>query len=550
MKNLHDVTDTFIAGQNLILERIAAGASVSEVLTRLVRLVESQTVGMLCSILLLDEDGLHLRYGAPGSLPESYAKAIDGMSIGPNAGSCGTAVYLKKVVVVTDIERDSLWGNFRQLAKEHGLRACWSNPILLHTGQVLGSLAMYYTVPRGPIRQEQRLSEIAKHIASISIERSRAEQALKQSEERSRAILRAIPDSMFLLDSDFTYLECEPRSCCHFQMPPAAQLLGKNIRDVLPHELSERFERCFRRAFESGEPQLVEYEFRIDGRTRHCEARLIRTHDGKFLAVVRDITDRRQTEDALPKGDDRRRRECDRRAERRQAEETLREKEEELSRSNTQIRALAGRLMIAQEEERRRIARELQEDLNQKVAALSFVGSSIKYQLPARSEALDRQLDLLQRCAVEIAEGIRRLSHQLHPAVLEHVGLAAALRAYVSEFSRLEKIQIGLTVPDDVKTIPSDAAICLYRVAQESLCNIVQHSGANYAEVTLSLDDEAIHLRIADSGSGFDLTSAKKNGGLGLASMEERLRLMQGSFRVFTEPGGGAELLATIPRRK
>jgi len=117
---LHNRMDTFLAGQNLILEKIAAGAELTDVLTSLVQLIELQTGGMLCSILLLDEDGVHLRHGAAPSLPESYVRAIDGSMIGPHAGSCGTAVYFGKPVVVTDILTDPLWDDYRELAVKHG----------------------------------------------------------------------------------------------------------------------------------------------------------------------------------------------------------------------------------------------------------------------------------------------------------------------------------------------------------------------------------------------------------------------------------------------
>ena len=100
---------------------------------------------------------------------------------------------------------------------------------------------------------------------------------------------------------------------------------------------------------------------------------------------------------------------------------------------------------------------------------------------------------------------------------------------------------------DPVRTIPSDVAVCLYRIVQESLRNIVKHSGAKTAEVTLSMDDRSVHLDVADSGSGFDLTSARDKGGLGLASMEERIRLVNGNLRISTGPGLGSRLQATIP---
>ena len=134
--------------------------------------------------------------------------------------------------------------------------------------------------------------------------------------------------------------------------------------------------------------------------------------------------------------------------------------------------------------------------------------------------------------------------------MLEHLGLAAALKAYVAEFSRLEKVHVGLTVSEAVGSIPKDISVCLYRVAQESLRNVVKHSGVNYAEMTLSVDDQGIHLHVSDSGLGFDLLAARDNGGLGLASMEERVRLVQGSFQIYTQPGCGSKLLATIPLRK
>jgi PAS domain S-box-containing protein len=522
--HLHNPVETFLAGQNLILEKIASGADLAEVLANLLRLIESQSGGMLCSILLLDEDGVHLRHGAAPSLPESYNKAIDGLIIGPKAGSCGAAAYFGKPVVVTDILTDALWDDYRDSAVKHGLQACWSSPILLHTGQVSGTFAMYYRVPRGPSPEEQRLTQTATHIASIAIERQRAEQSLRESEERSRAILRAIPDSIFLLDSDYTYLDCQPRSSCQAKIPHS-NLIGKNMRDVLPPELAEKFVSSFQKVSKSGEPQLVEYDRRVNGQMRYSEARVVFTSDRKFLVVVRDITERRL------------------------AEEALRKREKELSRSHAKIRELAGKLMSAQEEERRRISRELHDDLNQKVAALSIMISTITHQL-ALEESLKNQLEMVHTYSVEIADGIHRLSHELHPAVLEHVGLAAALRAYVAEFTRLEKIRVELTVPEAVEGISHDAAVCLYRIAQESLRNIVKHSGVDHAEITLTMNDRAVCLHIVDYGSGFDLSSARNNGGLGLASMEERIRLVQGSFRISTQPGGGSKLLATIPLRK
>src|SRR6267143_1500135 len=167
-------------GESRILEMIARDAPLEEILENLVCVVEAQFAGLLCSVLLLDEDGQHVRHGAAPSLPQAYTKAIDGLCIGPKAGSCGTAMYRREPVVVTDILQDPLWEPYRALAEPFGFRACWSTPILAHSGKALGSFAMYYREPRSPSSAETRALEMATHLAGIAIERKLAR------EERER----------------------------------------------------------------------------------------------------------------------------------------------------------------------------------------------------------------------------------------------------------------------------------------------------------------------------------------------------------------------------
>jgi PAS domain S-box-containing protein len=161
-------------GESRILEMIARDAPLKEILEQLVRVVEAQFAGLLCSVLLLDDDGQHVRHGASPSLPQPYTKAIDGLCIGPKAGSCGTAMYRREPVVVTDILDDPLWEAYRDVAKPYGFRACWSTPILANSGNALGSFAMYYREPRSPIPAETRALEMATHLAGIAIERKLA----------------------------------------------------------------------------------------------------------------------------------------------------------------------------------------------------------------------------------------------------------------------------------------------------------------------------------------------------------------------------------------
>jgi len=327
---------------------------------------------------------------------------------------------------------------------------------------------------------------------------------------------------MFLLNSDFSYVECHARSSCNLSISPD-ELIGKNIRDVFPSETAEIFIRFFRQAYLTGEPQVVEYERPLNGAIQYNEVRIVPTGDGKILAVVRDVTERHL------------------------AERALRERECELRASSEKIRELAGRIITAQEEERRRISRELHDDVNQQLAALTIMISHIKRKIPVSAEFLKKDLEWLLKHSVGITESVRRMSHELHPSILEHIGLDAALRAFVSECNSLENTNIQINAPETLGTIPKNAAVCLYRIAQESVRNMIKHSGTQHADVTLSVDDELIRLQVTDCGSGFDVKAARTNGGLGLASMEERVRLLQGSFRISSQPGCGTTVQAAIP---
>jgi diguanylate cyclase (GGDEF)-like protein len=161
--------------QAKILEMIAVSAPLENVLDRLVRLIESQMAGIYGSILLLDAEGLHLRHGAAPHLPKAYIDAVDGMRIGPRAGSCGAAAYRRETIIVADTAADPLWRDYRELAASNGLRSCWSTPILSHHGAVLGTFAMYSKTVRQPTDAEAKLVDVATHIAGIAIERKRAE---------------------------------------------------------------------------------------------------------------------------------------------------------------------------------------------------------------------------------------------------------------------------------------------------------------------------------------------------------------------------------------
>ena len=173
-----------LSGQTRILEMVAMGTSLKELLEALVLMIQEQANGMLCSVLLVSSDGEVLRPGAAPSLPASFNQAVSqGIPIGPNQGSCGTAAHRAEPVVSADIANDPIWADYRELALSHGLRACWSTPIFSATREVLGTFAMYYGEPRSPGPEEEQMIEVATHIAGLAIERRRAGEAQRKTNE-------------------------------------------------------------------------------------------------------------------------------------------------------------------------------------------------------------------------------------------------------------------------------------------------------------------------------------------------------------------------------
>ncbi|HXH70194.1 MAG TPA: response regulator [Pyrinomonadaceae bacterium] len=168
------------AGHTQVLELLAKGGTLENALSHLTRIIEAEVPEMLCAIMLLDEDEKHLRFCAAPSLPEAFNRAVDGVEIGPAAGSCGTAVYRKERVIVEDILKDPLWADCRDLASQNGLRACWSQPIISEAGKVLGTFAIYYSQPREVSYNEIEIIEMAAPLAGIAIERKRNETELER----------------------------------------------------------------------------------------------------------------------------------------------------------------------------------------------------------------------------------------------------------------------------------------------------------------------------------------------------------------------------------
>ena len=352
------------------------------------------------------------------------------------------------------------------------------------------------------------------------LKRRRSEAALRESEARFRVMADAAPVLIWLSGLD--------RRCTYFNRPwldftgrPLERELGDGWADGIHPDDLRACLAVYASAFDRREPFETEYRLRRhDGEFRWVVDQGVPrfTADGRFAGYIgacSDVTERRQAADGL-------------RA------------------SQGELRRLAGRLIEAQEAERRRIARELHDDLSQGLALLSIDLDVVARRPPVAAAELVERLRGASARVRELSSAVHDLSHQLHPSKLEHLGLDAALRGLCTEFGHHHGVKVRYASGGVPGAIPEAAAVCLYRIAQEALRNVARHARTDHARVELTGAPGRLRLRIGDDGAGFD-PAARGDGGLGLVSMRERLTLIGGRIAIDARPGGGTRIDVCVP---
>src|SRR5437588_3768550 len=299
--------EALLAGENRILEMLAKGDSLADILDLLCLLVEQQSAGVLASILLMDANGKQLRHGGAPNLPKDYTEAIDGAFIGASVGSCGTAAYRAEQVIVSDIAADPLWADFRDLALTHSLRACWSTPIFSSEGKVIGTFAMYYREPRSPSPREQETIKHITYLAGVAIQRRLAERARRESEAYLAEAQRLSHTGSWAwapATGEIRYWSAETYRVLGFD-PDAGPPPFDTFFERLCSEDQDRVRELFRKAI--AERADFETDYRIvhqNGEVKdiHAVGHPVSDEAGhfiEFVGTVIDITESKRSEEAL-----------------------------------------------------------------------------------------------------------------------------------------------------------------------------------------------------------------------------------------------------------
>ncbi len=368
----------------------------------------------------------------------------------------------------------------------------------------------------------------------------RTQQELKGAHEFARSVVDNAQVPLVVLDSELR-IRTANRAFLALSQQPADKVEGRSFHEVAEAKWNlGRIVPNIRQILEHPADMggfALEHEYDEGRRTLLINAQAIRP-EGKagVVLAMEDITVRKQAQHLL-------------RREKERLEGRVLITEEALHRSHEELQRLTASLFTAQEEERRRIARDLHDDLSQKLAVLHMNVDRLEQRATTDPE-VKKGLAEIHRAAAALLDDLRRVAHQLHPQILDDLGLAVALQRLAEEFESAEDMPVRLTLENLPESISPPVATCYYRIAQEALRNVVKHAGDTPVYITLAGSEKALRLCIRDEGVGFDTSQAHRSEGLGLVSMQERVRLLGGVLSVASEVGVGTTVEATLPLTK
>jgi two-component system sensor histidine kinase UhpB len=519
-----------LVGRARVLEMIARGAPVKQSMTALLELRESMVEGMVCSIRLLADDGVHLSHLAAPSLPTSYIKDIDGVSIGPRTGACDTAAFQREIAVCPDIQNDPLWVEYRSAAISHGLRAAWSAPIFDSQQRVLGTFDCYFQTARQPAKEDLEELQAATQMASIALSRARDErlQGEREAANAARLALTISAGSVGLWDWDLNTNQVD-------YSREWKQLLGLG-----EHELEGDLEAWRSRLHPAEAARMLKQVkdyianpypgFHAEYRLRHrdgsyrwicSQATVVRDAAGKPVRMLGshiDVTDRKRHK-------------------------------RELQELAQRYQAVSRRLLEAEASERKLLARELHDRVGQNLSLLMMNLALLRSALPEPyADDLVHRLDDSERLLSQTLKEVRTVMADLRPAELDDFGLDRALKFHAEAAGRRSGFSVRFHRADPVVPLQIGAETAVYRIAQEALTNISKHADATEVSITLADDAEYLTLTIADNGRGIGSGALATTDHRGIRGMQERAQSLSANLLLQDAPGGGTCVTLRVPR--
>jgi PAS domain S-box-containing protein len=558
-------SEALLAGEKRLLEMIATGVALKEILNALCLIIEQQRSGTLASVLLLNPDGAHLDCIAGPSLPKQWMQEMETLPIGPCAGSCGTAAYRGSQVIVSDIATDALWNvpQHRAAALKHGLRASWSNPVLSWKGKVLGTFCMYYRQPRTPTSQDLGLIDLATHLVRVAIERDRAEEALRGSEQVARGQVEALtysldvlatapaPDKFLgqmlstigrLLAAQSVILWLLDESNDSLVLRSWAE--GTNFAKADPEHpfvkspSSWKEDPGLRELFFSGAPVACEDIDRDPDISEELREYLKSGGTKKFLRIPTLVGGQVKGFIGIRHGD----------------RVPYRPEEIELAQALAHQAMLAIQLNEFAErsrqaailEERNRMARDIHDTLAQ-----GFTGVIVQLEAVEDAIACCRRKEAnkhLQR-AGELARWslneARRSVHALRPQALQGANFWEALKGIIKNTTAGTALHTTFNVRGKMRHLPLAWQENLLHIGQEALTNALKYAHPRNFETRLTFNTKELRLQLRDDGDGFKIRD--QHDGFGLAGMRERVEQMGGTLKISSARGKGTDVLVTLP---
>jgi PAS domain S-box-containing protein len=557
--------EALLAGEKRLLEMIATGVGLKEILNALCLIIEEQRAGTLASVLLLNADGVHLDCLAGPSLPKEWAQQMENLPIGPCAGSCGTAAYRRSPVIVSDIATDPLWDvpEHRTSALKHGLRASWSNPVLSSAGKVLGTFCMYYRETRSPNSQDLELIDLATDLVRIAIERDRVEEALRASEQVARGQVEALTYSLDVLAT-----APAPDKFLGQMLSTIGRLLG--AQSVILWLLDESNDALVLRAWAEGtnfakgdpehpfvknpsswkeDPGLRELFF--SGAPVACEdvehdpftSNDLREYlkaggTKKFLRIPTLVGGRVKGFIGIRHGD----------------RPPYRPEEIELAQALAHQAMLAIQLNEFAEqsrqsavlEERNRMARDIHDTLAQGFTGVIVQLESAEDAMACcrRKEANEHLLRASELARRSLNEA-RRSVHALRPQALQRDNFWEALKGIVKNTTAGTNLHTRFELRGRLRHLSPIWQENLLHIGQEALTNALKHARPRNFETRLIFNSKEFRLELRDDGNGFRIKD--QHDGLGLAGMRERAEQMRGTLEVASARGKGATIVVTVP---